>query len=142
MVRDFAEKNIRHYPAKQFACEHFTVDHDDTVYVFWNNPSEQQKKIHADLDEKNTARNGKSTHCDLTQMPDGGDYSGQTFNIVHVSVDKPKPQIRESDLSPATKMAADWKPETGVAGNAPKETKPARRIAPGLQPGFDGPVNS
>ena len=130
--QDISENKIRRYPAKQFACEHFTVDHDDTVYVFWNHPSEQQKKIHTDLDEKNTARKGKSAHCDLTAMADGGDYTGRSFNIVHVSAEKP-------ERVPATKMGADWKPETGVAPN--ESTPRSRKVAPGLRPGFDGPVN-
>lgn len=135
--QDVPPEKIRHYPAKTHTCAHFTVDCDDTVYVFWNNPSEAQKKIHASLGEKNIARKGKSSHFDLTEEPDGGHYVGKIFSIVdsgsdqQIRLDSP---LKEADVAPS-RMKSDWKPEIGsTARPAPRRTTSAVQI------GFPGPT--
>jgi hypothetical protein len=73
---------MKHYPAEKHTCAHFVVESNNTVYVFWDSPSAAQRKIHAELDQKNTERKGKSSHRDLATFPGGDNYNHRILSIV------------------------------------------------------------
>lgn len=155
---------VSFHPPRDHICGYFTVEHANNVYVFWNNPSDAQKKIHNDLQKKIEARikNGEtvsSSHCDLTILPDGGNFRAHVvpveimengrvrkttrierpvFTIINTD-DENKPVYRKAEPLPpdadylapnlTIELREDWKPETGHADGAIR-IKPVAPPAP------------
>lgn len=114
-------EQITHYKGTKLTCEKFTVDLEDTTYVFWNNPSEQQKKIQTEM-KVNTAT-------------DLGDMRGQTFGIHHL---ESLPGTFDDIDEPASQARRDWQPQTGNAGKAAAaQDKPAVRGGPAYKPAYE-----
>lgn len=156
---------VSFHPPRDHICAYFKVEHGNNVYVFWNNPSEAQKKIHNDLQKKIEARikNGEtvsSSHCDLTVLPDGGNFRAQAvpveimvdgqvrkttrierpvFTIVNAD-DENKPVYKKAEPLPPeadylapeliTELREDWKPETGHADGQSRQRPVAPPAAP------------
>ncbi|QQG35987.1 MAG: hypothetical protein HYS17_10875 [Micavibrio aeruginosavorus] len=110
-------EQITHYKGTKLTCEKFTVDLEDTTYVFWNDPSEQQKKIQTGM-KVNTAT-------------DLGDMRGQTFGIHHLeSIPGTFEDFDEPGANQPSQARRDWQPQTGNAGRsqnaATERNKPVR----------------
>ena len=157
--RNSGKPVMKFHGAGKHTSAYFSVEHEDTVYVFWNNPSKEQRAIHAALQEKAQQRgdNATSTHVDLIDMPGGGDFRAHivpvetyvdgkhvpvnrverpVFTIASAAAERGYTPRKESEVATPSKLGADWKPEYG---SSPKSAEPPRK-APPLQPGFYGPT--
>lgn len=145
---------MRFHPARHHTCAHFTVEYGDTVYVFWNNPSDTQRAIHNELQRKVEKRGetSTSTHVDLIDSPTGGDFRAhivpvETYvdnklvaesrterPVFQIQTAEPRFKARpETEVAPEIVLGSRWKPETGTA-----QTRPG--IEQVRAPGFFGPT--